>query len=74
MWKSESGLPMRLVRVKNVRTAVFTKSRCIIMQKISGVTTRYHRFDRYYLYVIHVFDDHELLLHKHNFKNDINYR
>lgn len=24
-------------RVKNVRTAVFTKSRCIIMQKISGV-------------------------------------
>lgn len=44
------------------------------MQKISGVTRRYHRFDRYYLYVIHVFDDHELLLHKHNFKNDINYR
>lgn len=30
--------------------------------------TRYYRFDRYYLYVIHVFDDHELLLHKHNFK------
>lgn len=36
--------------------------------------TRYYRFDRYYLYAIHVFDDRELLLHKHNFKNDINYR
>lgn len=38
-------------------------------------TTRYYHFDRYYLYVIHVFDDHELLLHKRNLKNDdINYR
>lgn len=57
-------------RVENVWTAVLRGAGALLCKRYPVYYDRYYHFDRYYLYVIHVFDDHELLLHKHNLKND----